>query len=84
MFQPRNAERGPRRKDRVPEIALGGGDKNKVTAAAHIPSPRRELGVCWRCGHAFADTTDEVLSRCTELARHPGPIRFEDIPREDW
>lgn len=26
-------------------------------------------GVCWRCGEEFAQTTDEALRKCAELAR---------------
>lgn len=65
---PDKQERRPRRKGGALEIALGGGDKNNI-AAAHIPAPRREAGVCWRCGASFALTTDDVLRRCAELAR---------------
>lgn len=50
------------------EIALGGGDKNNI-AAARIPAPRREAGVCWRCRTPIAWTTLETLRRCTELAK---------------
>lgn len=65
----RKAERRSRRKGGVLEIASGGSDKDNITAAAHIPAPRREAGVCWRCGASFALTTGEILRRCAELAK---------------
>jgi ribosomal protein S27AE len=30
---------------------------------------RRRRGICPRCGVAFADTTEDVLRRCYELAQ---------------
>lgn len=81
---PDKAERRPGRRDGVPEMHIGGGIvTDSITAL--VPDQARRPDVCWRCGVPIGWTDLAVLSLCTELARmHARPLRFEDIPPEDW
>jgi hypothetical protein len=81
-----NAKGRPPGEVSAPETAQANGDTKSITAL--VPIQGRRNGTCWRCGTPFAWTDLAVLRYCAELARqgrtHPRPLRFEDIPREDW